>query len=57
MGVHQMINAVPAQTDQIKPLTLSFVGPMNYPATKNLRNACAAAVNNRTQKLTLLISS
>ena len=37
-------------------VTLCFVGPSSYPASKNLRNACANAVNNGVKHLTLLIS-
>jgi len=38
-------------------VALTFVGPINYPATKFLRNACCQAVNAGTKRLTLLISS
>lgn len=38
-------------------IVLSFVGPIHYPATKILRNACCQAVSTGTKKLTLLISS
>ena len=39
------------------PAVLTFVGPMNYPATKNLRNACAQMVQNGAQELYILFSS
>jgi ATP-dependent protease ClpP protease subunit len=38
-------------------VALSFVGPINYPATKNLRNAFCNAVNSGAKELTFLISS
>jgi len=38
-------------------VALSFVGPIAYPATKILRNACCQAINSGAKQLTLLISS
>jgi ATP-dependent protease ClpP protease subunit len=45
------------QTSPPPHVVLSFVGPIQYPATKNLRNACCQAVNSGASILTLLISS
>lgn len=36
---------------------VTFVGPMHYPATKNLRNLCSQLVTTRTSELYLLFSS
>jgi ATP-dependent protease ClpP protease subunit len=36
---------------------LTFVGPINYPASKNLRNACCAVVSQGCQNLIVQISS
>lgn len=51
------MNGAPNPPAPPTTVALSFVGPINYPATKNLRNACANAVNNQVKNLTLLISS
>ena len=49
-----MDNPQPQPPPQV---VLTFVGPINYPATKILRNACYQAVGTGTKNLTLLISS
>lgn len=36
---------------------LTFVGPINYPATKSLRSACCSVINNGATHLHLLLSS
>jgi ATP-dependent protease ClpP protease subunit len=38
-------------------VVLSYVGPINYPATKILRNSCCGAVNGGAKQLTILFSS
>lgn len=38
-------------------VVLSFVGPIQYPATKILRNSCCGAVNGGAKQLTILFSS
>jgi ATP-dependent Clp protease protease subunit len=40
-----------------RPITLVFIGPIQNPATKNLRNACCAAVTNGARELQILFSS
>lgn len=49
-------NTPPAQP-QIKPVSLVFIGPIQNPATKNLRNACCGAVNNGTKEIQIFFSS
>src|SRR5882672_3321203 len=42
---------------QPKGLALTFVGPINPPATVRFRNACSAAVNDKVTHLNILFSS
>src|SRR5438067_2302454 len=44
-------------TTPIKPVTLSFVGQITNPASKNLRTACCNAVTNGTKEIQILFSS
>lgn len=39
------------------PAFVTFVGPMHYPATKNLRNLCSQLAANKVPELYLLFSS
>jgi len=45
----------PAQ--QIRPVSLVFVGPITNPAAKNLRNACCNTVTAGTKEIQILFSS
>lgn len=38
-------------------VSLSFAGPIQHPASRNLRNACCHAVNNRASEIQILFSS
>jgi ATP-dependent protease ClpP protease subunit len=42
---------------QIRPVTLVFVGPIQNPASKNLRAACCNFVTNGTKEIQILFSS
>jgi ATP-dependent Clp protease protease subunit len=56
------MNAIPMinlqqQPQPAKPWSLTFVGPIQNPASKNLRNACCNALNQGTKELQILFSS
>jgi len=52
-----MTEEVQQQSQPPKGLVLTFVGPIQPAATKNLRKACCMAINQKAKKLTILFSS
>jgi ATP-dependent Clp protease protease subunit len=47
----------PPAPPQIKPVSLVFVGPIQNPAAKNLRNTCCSTVSTGTKEIQILFSS
>src|SRR5437763_1170116 len=47
----------PPPTPPPRPVSLVFVGPIQNPAVKNLRNACCGLVSNGTKEIQILFSS
>ena len=41
----------------VKPVSLVFIGPIQNPATKNLRNVCCNTVSSGTKEIQILFSS
>ena len=48
---------LPATVAAPKPVSLVFVGPIQNPAAKNLRNACCSAVSGGAKEIQILFSS